>query len=351
MKTEFDFIDLFAGIGGFRLGFEPIGGRCVFTSEINRPARITYAANHHIDHPFVDDIRPYSNHPERIPKHDVLLAGFPCQSFSTIGKRGGFSSSKANPGQGELFFEIAKILEYHRPAAFLLENVPALTFVDGGKPFKTIISILRDELKYDVQWKIIDSKHWTPQVRKRIFIVGFREMTGFNFESLHLPPPVHFIGDILESGPVDSKLTIGEKQWNDNCRRVMDWMNVKEDNNIWYLKVRTPQQRSLTIIASYWGDRNSTVVRQDNGKRPRYFTPLEVSRLMGFNSFQGDSFKMPVSFNQSYHQYGNSVVVPVIRAIAELMRPHLMNIVSADGLGIRHVPKTELLGQTIPLEI
>ena len=177
----FRFIDLFAGIGGLRLPFDEIGGRCVFTSEWDRFCKETYTANFpepsDSDHEFVGDIRPYAANPETVPAHDVLLAGFPCQPFSiagvskknALGQPHGFLCDT----QGTLFYDLAEILRHHRPPAFLLENVRNLERHDGGRTFATIVRVLENELDYSVSTRVIDSSPWVPQKRQRIFMVGF----------------------------------------------------------------------------------------------------------------------------------------------------------------------------------
>lgn len=218
----FRFIDLFAGIGGLRLPFEEIGGRCVFTAEWDRFSRETYKANfpEHADsdHIFAGDIRPYAAEPEKVPEHDVLLAGFPCQPFSiagvskknSLGRPHGFLCDT----QGTLFYDLAKIIAYHRPPVFLLENVKNLERHDGGKTFATIMHVLEEELKYKVSYRVINSAPWVPQKRERIFIVGFRDHDiDFDFGKLVIPSgngPV--IGDILDS-EVDPKYTLTNHLW------------------------------------------------------------------------------------------------------------------------------------------
>jgi DNA (cytosine-5)-methyltransferase 1 len=186
---DFTFIDLFAGIGGIRKGFEDQNGKCVFTSEWNEYAVKTYRANFTEDHPVVGDITKIDE--KTIPDHDVLLAGFPCQPFSiagvskknALGRPHGFLCQT----QGTLFFDVARIIREMQPKAFLLENVKNLASHDGGNTFRTIMGVLRDELGYDIHHKTIDAKHFVPQHRERILIVGFRESTGFSWNQLRLP--------------------------------------------------------------------------------------------------------------------------------------------------------------------
>lgn len=196
---RFSLIDLFAGIGGIRMGFEAHGGECIFTSEWNDFSKKTYIENHGDHHAFVGDIVPFSA--EEVPDHDVLLGGFPCQPFSiagvskknSLGRPHGFECAT----QGTLFFEVANIIATKRPKAFLLENVKNLISHDKGNTFKVIMKTLRDDLKYDVHHRIIDGQHFTPQHRERIIIVGFREKTGFTWNDLQLPDAGPRLASIL----------------------------------------------------------------------------------------------------------------------------------------------------------
>jgi len=200
-NTRFRFIDLFAGVGGIRSGFEAHGGQCVFTSEWNDFSKKTYLENFADLHPFVGDITQV--HEEDVPDHDVLLAGFPCQPFSiagvskknALGKPHGFECTT----QGTLFFDVARIIACKRPAAFLLENVKNLLSHDKGNTFKVILQTLRDELGYDVHCRVIDGQHFTPQHRERIVIVGFRQRSGFSWDSLQLPAQGPRLGSILHA--------------------------------------------------------------------------------------------------------------------------------------------------------
>lgn len=323
----FTFVDLFAGIGGLRIPFDEIGGRCIFTSEWDRFSRETYAANFpensDSSHQSVGDIRPYAQNPISIPEHDVLLAGFPCQPFSiagvskknSLGRPHGFLCDT----QGTLFYDLAKIIAYRRPAAFLLENVKNLERHDGGTTFKTIMNVLKNELGYEVHHRVISSEAWVPQKRERIFIVGFREKSDFSFDNLVIPDSIKpKLGDILED-EVDDKYTLTPKLWN----YLQDYKakHKKAGNGFGY-SLFGPNDITRTLSARYYKDGSEILVEQD-GPIPRRLTPLECSRLMGFNEAQGDKFKIPVSDTQAYRQFGNAVVVPVVRAVADLMRPHI----------------------------
>jgi DNA (cytosine-5)-methyltransferase 1 len=342
-KPGFTFIDLFAGIGGLRRPFEEIGGKCIFTAEWDRFSRQTYAANFHDDpfrHEFAKDIRPYATEPWRIPKHDVLLAGFPCQPFSiagvskknALGRPHGFLCDT----QGTLFYDLAKILEFHRPAAFLLENVKNLENHDGGQTFSTIMNVLKNELGYRVQYRLISSHPWVPQRRERIFIVGFREDTDFDFDTLEVPEgrqPV--LSDILE-GDAPPKYTLTQHLW----KYLQDYKaKHQKAGNGFGFSVFGPNDVTRTLSARYYKDGSEVLVEQRD-KPPRRLTPRECARLMGFEEPQGISFRIPVSDTQAYRQFGNAVVVPVVRAVARLMSPHIQSATTdseVDSLDIRRL--------------
>ena len=213
--ADFTFIDLFAGIGGLRRGFESIGGKCVFTSEWDKSSQKTYAANFpDDDHEINGDITKVDV--VDIPMHDVLLAGFPCQPFSiagvskknALGRAHGFEDKT----QGTLFFDVARIIAHHRPAAFLLENVRNLIGHDKGQTFKTIKEVL-EGLGYTIDWRVIDGRSWTPQHRERIFIIGFREDQGFRFADMKIPDAKPKLREILHPGDgseaPDQRFTVG----------------------------------------------------------------------------------------------------------------------------------------------
>jgi len=326
--SSFTFIDLFAGVGGLRIPFQEkeVGGRCIFTSEWDRFSQQTYCANFHDDlfqHKLVGDVRPYAKDPSRIPQHDVLLAGFPCQPFSiagvskknALGRPHGFLCDT----QGTLFYDLARILAHHRPAAFLLENVKNLESHDGGKTFATIMHVLEEELGYHVHYRIISSHPWVPQKRQRIFIVGFRDETAFDFDGLEIPEgraPV--LGDILETD-VPPKYTLSYHLW--TYLRDYKAKHEKAGNGFGY-SVFGPNDVTRTLSARYFKDGSEVLVEQ-KGRIPRRLTPRECSRLMGFDDPQGESFRIPVSDTQAYRQFGNAVVVPAVRAVARLMAPHI----------------------------
>ena len=327
----FTFIDLFAGIGGLRRPFNELNGKCVFTSEWDKFARETYGANFADgqDHISVGDIRPYSAEPQKIPSHDLLLAGFPCQPFSlagvskknALGRPHGFLCDT----QGTLFYDVAKIIKYHRPSAFLLENVKNLRSHDGKRTFATIMNVLENELGYKVSHRVISSVHWVPQKRERIFIVGFRDH-DIDFDINEMPLPDNEgpkLGSILEP-VVDEKYTLSPKLW--KYLQAYKAKHAKAGNGFG-CSVFGPNDVARTLSARYYKDGSEILIEQTSN-RPRRLTPKECARLMGFERV-GDNnpFKIPVSDTQSYKQFGNSVVVPVVRAVAQHMQPQLLDAV------------------------
>ncbi len=331
----FRFVDLFAGIGGLRLPFGEIGGQCVFTSEIDRFSRETYSANFpeeaDSDHVLAGDIRAWSENPGDIPEHDVLLAGFPCQPFSiagvskknALGQPHGFLCNT----QGTLFYDVAKIVGHHRPAAFLLENVRNLERHDRGVTFATIMDVLRNDLGYRVFTRVIDSSPWVPQKRERIFIVGFREETTFEFGKLAVPSGSGpRLGSILET-EVNPKYTLSEHLWH----YLQDYRerHRRAGNGFGY-SLFGPDDVTRTLSARYHKDGSEILVRQE-GRRPRRLTPRECACLMGFERPGEKTFEIPVSDTQAYRQFGNAVVVPVVRAVAKLMKPHIVDLLAKEG--------------------
>lgn len=330
-EPAFRFVDLFAGIGGMRIGFEAIGGKCVFTSEWDKNSQKTYRQNFpdsDEDHVFAGDIRPYGEDPSKIPPFDVLLAGFPCQPFSlagvskknSLGRAHGFACEE----QGNLFFEIARILDYHRPPAFLLENVKNLKSHDKGRTFEVIRRTLEKDLGYRIETRIISSAPFVPQKRQRIFIVGFREDVGFRFEDFDrfLPPEEEWptLGSILQShNEIDTKYTLTPKLW----QYLQDYRKKHERaGNGFGFTAHGPDDVARTLSARYHKDGSEILIEQ-RGTRPRRLTPTECARLMGFER-DGREWQISVSDTQAYRQFGNAVVVPVIEAIARAMQPSLM---------------------------
>lgn len=344
-NSEFDFIDLFAGIGGIRTGFEEIGGRCVFTSEWDKYSEKTYRTNFSNSHQFAGDITKVKA--EDIPTHDVLLAGFPCQPFSIAGiskkKSLGRSHGFACEAQGTLFFDVARILKYHTPAAFLLENVKNLKGHDKGRTFEVIMRTLQDELGYSVQAKVIDGKGFVPQHRERVYIVGFRDQTSFSWDDLKLPASDEKkMIDILHpedgSEEPEGEYTIGKKAKvnekyilsNKLWKYLQDYAaKHKAKGNGFGYGLVTGNDTARTLSARYYKDGSEILVSRSKGN-PRRLTPRECSRLMGFDN-DDRKLRIPVSDTQAYRQFGNSVVVPVISEIARIMKPHLMEIKEAEG--------------------
>lgn len=319
------FIDLFAGIGGLRLGFQSIGGRCVFTSEWDTKCQETYTQNFADNHPIAGDIREFSSNPGKIPEHDLLLAGFPCQPFSiagvskknALGRPHGFLCDT----QGTLFFDTAQIIAHHRPAAFVLENVKNLERHDGGRTFDTIINVLRNELGYHVQHRVISSEPWVPQRRERIFIVGFREPTAFDLSALRVPGKGEGpkLGSILQSpDEVDPKYTLTPHLW-----KYLQEYKAKHTaaGNGFGFGLFGPDDVTRTLSARYYKDGSEVLIKQA-GTRPRRLTPTECARLMGFENDKR-KFKIVVSDTQAYKQFGNAVVVPVVEFIAKAIKPYL----------------------------
>lgn len=338
---RFTFIDLFAGIGGTRLGFEKAGGQCIFTSEWDRFCQATYRANFPDDtHDIVGDITKMEDL-DQIPPHDVLVAGFPCQPFSLAGVSKKNSLDQPHGfecrTQGTLFFEIERILEYHRPPAFLLENVKNLLSHDRGNTWRVIRTVLEEKLGYHIYTKVIDAKGVVPQHRERVFIVGFAEpREGFSFADLDLPDPDDGprLRDILhpengeeepekwytvgEMAKVSEKYIVGPGTWATLLRHAEH--HRKRGNGFGYSLVG-PNDTARTLSARYHKDGAEILIRRESG-RPRRLTPRECARLMGFPR----NWEIPVSDTQAYRQFGNSVVVPVVEAVANLMRPHILEL-------------------------
>jgi DNA (cytosine-5)-methyltransferase 1 len=304
----FTFIDLFCGIGGMRIAFERAGGKCIFSSDWDKKAQETYEAN--FGEKPVGDIRSVSS--EDIPDHDILLAGFPCQPFSiagvskkkSLGRTHGFSDQT----QGTLFFEIARILNDKRPRAFLLENVKNLRTHDKRRTFRVIMDVLEKELGYTVYDAVLDAKGLVPQHRERVYIVGFREPIEFEFPELPSEGPP--IRTILEP-EVDDKYTLSDKLW--AYLQAYAEKHRKKGNGFGYGLVNL-NGYSRTLSARYYKDGSEILIPQE-GKNPRRLTPRECARLQGFP----DTFKIVVSDTAAYKQFGNSVAVPVVEAIAKQM--------------------------------
>lgn len=358
---KFRFIDLFAGIGGMRLGFEPFGGKCVFTSEWDVNSQKTYSANFFDDnHPISGDITKIDE--KDIPEHDVLLAGFPCQPFSiagvskknSMGRKHGFRDET----QGTLFFDVARIIAYHKPSAFLLENVKNLVSHDKGKTFQIIMKTLTEELGYHVSWRIIDAQSFVPQHRERIFIVGFKKDVDFDMKKLEIPNKKVNLGMILHpedgSEPFEMPFTFGEKAFVNEkytltprlWQYLQDYAKKhKEKGNGFGFGLFGPDGIARTLSARYYKDGSEILIEQ-KGKNPRRLTPRECARLMGFDN-KKRVFNIPVSDTQAYRQFGNAVVVPVVEAVAKHMTPYILQLIedklAIESLNARQVKPSKLV--------
>jgi DNA (cytosine-5)-methyltransferase 1 len=336
VKHSFRFIDLFAGIGGIRLPFQELGGKCVFTSEWDKYSKVTYAANFG-EVPEGDITEIYAG---EIPNHEVLLAGFPCQAFSQAGLRNGFNDTR-----GTMFFEIQRILAEKRPAAFLLENVKQLKGHDKGKTLATILEILRGEnspvipddvpmsaaarrsistrLDYNVDFRVLRATDFgVPQKRERVYIVGFSRKAFPNidistfFDGIEKVQEPTKLGDVLEPNvSLSSHYTISDKLYNGHKRRRIE--HAEKGNGFGFSVFNSDSPYCNTISARYYKDGSEILIDQsDISKNPRKLTPRECARIQGFpEDFNVNS----VSESQIYRQFGNSVSVPVIRAIAKRM--------------------------------
>ncbi|CAM6382085.1 Cytosine-specific methyltransferase [Citrobacter sedlakii] len=379
----FRFIDLFAGIGGIRRGFEAIGGQCVFTSEWNKHAVRTYKANYYCDpdsHHFNEDIRDVTlSHREgvndaqaaehirqHVPEHDVLLAGFPCQPFSlagvskknALGRAHGFACDT----QGTLFFDVVRIIDARRPPIFVLENVKNLKSHDQGKTFRIIMQTL-DELGYDVadaedngpdDPKIIDGKHFLPQHRERIVLVGFRRDLNLKGDftlrdiTTRYPQRRITLGELLEP-VVEAKYVLTPVLWKYLYRYAKK--HQAKGNGFGYGMVypANPDSVTRTLSARYYKDGAEILIDrgwdmakgeahfddpQNQQHRPRRLTPRECARLMGFESPQEYQFRIPVSDTQAYRQFGNSVIVPAFAAVASLLEEKIKAAVALRQQGM-----------------
>ena len=337
-NARFSFIDLFAGIGGIRAPFQNRGGKCVFTSEWDKFSQRTYAFN--FGEIPKGDITKISA--KDIPSHDVLLAGFPCQAFSQAGLRKGFSDTR-----GTLFFEIQRILAYHQPKFFLLENVKQLKGHDKGKTLSIILDVLTgkneinlpselsmsEELKisfssnlnYDVGYGVLSSNNFgVPQRRERIYIIGFNKSRLSNYEVGSAQKIINrlakyraetSLGKVLEdSSGVDSKYTISDKLWRGHQRRLAE--HRAKGNGFGFSLFNSNSNYCNTISARYYKDGSEVLIDQSHlNKNPRKLTPRECARVQGFP----ESFNLnAVSDPQIYKQFGNSVSMPVIDEIAKL---------------------------------
>jgi len=333
---KFKFIDLFAGIGGLRRGFEALGGSCIFTSEWNTFSQQTYRANFSQDtHDIDGDITQIAA--DEIPEHDVLLAGFPCQPFSIAGVSKKNSLQKPHgfrcESQGTLFFDVARIIAHHRPKAFLLENVKNLVNHDKGKTFKIIHQTLERDLGYQVHWQVVDARSWVPQHRERIFLVGFRETNNFTFDDFAMPDKLNGpkLGAIFHAEDGSEKMEMPYTRG--KLAKVADKYILTD--KLWvYLQNYAAKHRAKgngfgfglfgaddiarTLSARYYKDGSEVLIKRKRGN-PRRLTPRECARLMGFDKPGESLFRIPVSDTQAYKQFGNAVVAPVVESIARHM--------------------------------
>ena len=308
-NPKFTFIDLFAGIGGFRIGLSSHGGKCVFSSEWDRHAKETYY-NNYGEVPF-GDITNFTKNgrktevtPERIPTHDILCGGFPCQPFSQAGKQLGFEDAR-----GTLFFDILTIAKKQRPKVLFLENVKRLKGHDKGRTFQVICNSLR-ELGYKVYAKVIRAfDHGVPQNRERIFIVAFSKPIHFEFPKESRYSMYKTVGDVLETN-IDPYYTISDRMWEGHQRRLREHRN--KGNGFGYSLFEKNAEYVNTISARYWKDGSEILIKQNNAN-PRILTPRECARIQGYPEI----FKPHDSRRWAYQQFGNSVAVPVIQAIAK----------------------------------
>ncbi|MGM0924042.1 MAG: DNA (cytosine-5-)-methyltransferase [Bacillota bacterium] len=304
--SKFLMIDLFAGIGGIRFAFQKQGGHCVFTSEWDKFASKTYRANFG-DEPH-GDITQINE--ADIPDHNILLAGFPCQAFSLAGLKQGFEDTR-----GTLFFDIARILSEKRPDAFLLENVKNLRTHDKGKTFAKIKQTL-EQLDYTFEAKVLRAADFgIPQNRERIFMVGFNKRKGGELVPFKFPTPPCTptrLGDILQKG-ADEKYTISDRLYKGHLRRKE--MHKQKGNGFGFSLFNKESKYTNTLSARYYKDGSEILIDQGEGKNPRKLTPSECKSLQGFPK----EFIIPVSDTQAYKQFGNSVTVPVVEAIAKEM--------------------------------
>lgn len=350
------FIDLFAGIGGFRLGFEWAGAECVWSSEIDPQARKVYAANHGVrEEEIAGDIKAVD--PADIPEHDLLLAGFPCQPFSIGGKRGGL-----NDPRGTLFHEILRVLEHGKTEGFVLENVKGLQSIDGGETLYDMMMALQ-KLGFNVGIRTINSVSWLPQKRERLFITGHRSNRSFDLDFFCAPDPASGpkLGSILEQDPPPG-VTLSDKAWGhvkagaerghsynlfgaedagntltanygagtNVARRLliegdpfaetrlsdegMEAIKKHAGERRYQVNVCGPDDTGNTLTASYKGSTGASAILVDGGERnPRRLTPRECARYMGFP----DSFEIPVAKQHAYRLFGNAVCPPVAKAIAQ----------------------------------
>ncbi len=296
MSKQYTFIDLFCGIGGIRLGFEKANCECVCSIEIDKNAGITYNENF-VNYPLSCDIRWKST--DTIPNFDILCGGFPCQPFSNSGNRKGFYDETS----GNLFFEIIRLLKEKQPKAYFLENVYGLLSNDNGNTFKTVQKSI-EELGYSFYYKIINSKLLVPQNRERIYMIGFKDRT-LDFKFPDIPDLKPKLKDILETNVYTKHYTITDERW----KHLQEFRKRKGKHGFGY-EIPDLEGYSRTLLSIY---KDEDILINQEGRNPRILTPRECARLQGFPDF----FKIVVSDNHAYHQFGNSVTVPIIEYLAK----------------------------------
>jgi len=327
VTSKFRFIDLFAGIGGTRLAFESAGGECVFTSEWDRFAQETYRNNFGDEHEIFGDISKIDE--KTVPKHEVLIAGFPCQPFSlagvskknSLGKAHGFSC----PIQGNLFFDVARIAKAKKPPVIVLENVKNLLSHDQGRTFEIIRTTLEKDLGYKMSYRVFDARSFVPQHRERVIIVATKGRQAFDFDDVKVPRNSPRLSEILHSDETDFNWE--PRFLNERNGKVLPKYTLSD--NLWlYLQNYAEKHRlagngfgfglfgpddvARTLSARYHKDGSEILIRQSR-KNPRRLTPREAARIMGFP----DSYRITVSDTQAYRQFGNSVVVPLLSEISK----------------------------------
>ena len=327
MTNSIRFIDLFAGIGGTRLAFESAGAECVFTSEWDKFAQETHRSNFGDEHQIFGDIRQIDV--RNIPKHEILLAGFPCQPFSlagvskknSLGKAHGFSC----PIQGNLFFDVSRIIQAKKPSVVVLENVKNLLSHDKGRTFEIIRTTLEKDLGYQMSYRVFDARTFVPQHRERVIIVATKKRAKFDFDDVRIPIKSPKLEKILHSdgtdrtwesrfldersGKVLSKYTLSDNLWS-YLQKYAEKHRLA--GNGFGFGLFGPNDVARTLSARYHKDGSEILIKQ-NRKNPRRLTPREAARIMGFP----DSFQITVSDTQAYRQFGNSVVVPLLSEISK----------------------------------
>lgn len=321
-STDFTFIDLFAGIGGFRLSLQSLNGKCVFSSEWDKAAQQTYL-NNYGELPFGDITRFTAEQvsdaqlDRLIPDHDVLAGGFPCQPFShagvsartAVGKEHGFKCDT----QGTLFFDIMRIASVKRPKVLLLENVRNIESHDKGRTFAVIKKSI-EEIGYTFRHKIIDASPLVPQRRLRCYMVCFRNDLNIDFAFPEIVGPSRALKEILEEN-VSDLYTISDKLWQGHINRTE--RNLERGTGFTAFLANI-EKASNTLVARYGKDGKECLIPQE-GKNPRMLTPRECARLQGYP----ENFVIPQSRTPAYKQFGNSVAVPVVRRIAECLLRHI----------------------------